>query len=436
MKKPGSILMIALAVVAIALLGLAFTRNLIDFPVYHAAGRSLVAGRTDLYAADFALGPVMDYRYPPFFLLAFYPLWLMDYSVAAYIWYLLSAAQIVACVLILRRVVDRSRPSRVVWLTALLAVAQYFVMILHYGNAHLLAISLMFASFYLLMRRRDSTAALLMSLSITLKLVPVLILPYFALKKRWKYLGLTAAFVIAINLVLPAAYFGPAKNAELLNGWFNHVIVNQQFHEMNGPINLSLKGQLRRYLSEVDYSARVTGDTRYPAVNVASMSPKLIETLWMILAAAAFIACLAIIRLAPLRDEAEEALQAVSPSAMPLELSLMICLMLFVGPLTSKIYFIALLWPAVCLGVEVFGGKGAAARFGKAVLIIISVVNFVLPLLPGRSVQRLLLVLGIDFYINLLLLLALGCALISIRRRNRVLSGERQKPALSSAKTP
>src|SRR5216684_966627 len=97
------IILILACSVAVAFLGLAFTRNLIDFPVYYAAGSSLISGRTDLYSPDFALGRVMDYRYPPFFLVALYPLWLMPYALAAYIWYLLSVFEMNGSLLIVSR---------------------------------------------------------------------------------------------------------------------------------------------------------------------------------------------------------------------------------------------------------------------------------------------------------------------------------------------
>src|SRR5215207_9664119 len=101
--KSARLISIVLLAIAGALSGLIFIRNLIDFPVYYSAGQSLLMGRSDLYAADFALGRVMDYRYPPFFLLAFTPLWLLPYKVAAFLWYLLSILQISACLVLLKR---------------------------------------------------------------------------------------------------------------------------------------------------------------------------------------------------------------------------------------------------------------------------------------------------------------------------------------------
>src|ERR1700730_2154201 len=97
------LILLSASFVVLAILGLLFIRNLIDFPVYYAAGRSLISGRTDLYSPDFALGRVMDYRYPPFFLLALFPLWLLPYSVAAWVRYLLSVVEMIGCLIIVRR---------------------------------------------------------------------------------------------------------------------------------------------------------------------------------------------------------------------------------------------------------------------------------------------------------------------------------------------
>src|ERR1044071_10227443 len=92
------LIVLALALTAFLLLGFVFIRNLIDFPVYYSAGQSLLNGRTDLYSPDFAQGRVMDYRYPPFFLVALAPLWLLPYPVAAFVWHVISVFLIAGCV--------------------------------------------------------------------------------------------------------------------------------------------------------------------------------------------------------------------------------------------------------------------------------------------------------------------------------------------------
>src|SRR6476659_5969832 len=126
MTKPSRIVLMLACSVAVALVGILFVRGFIDFPVYYAAGRSLLSGRTDLYAPDFALGCVMDYRYPPFFLLAVLPLSLIPYPIAAYVWYLFCAAAVTGCAVIVGRVFDGLRASKTMSVLVALAAAQYF----------------------------------------------------------------------------------------------------------------------------------------------------------------------------------------------------------------------------------------------------------------------------------------------------------------------
>ena len=438
--------LVLLGVVVALLIGFAFTRNLIDFPVYYSAGQSLLQGRTDLYAADFARGPVMDYRYPPLFLVALLPLWLLPYSVAAYLWYLASIVEIAGCIWVVSRFVDPTGSRTKVLLVSTLIVAQYFVMILHYGNAHLLTVFLMFVSVYLVFIKRNWAGALLMALAITIKLVPILLLPYFALKRKWKFLGLVGLLVVALNLA-PTAYFGLSRNTDLLKSWALHVVAEPEFHEANGPIDLSLKGGLRRYMSQVDYSQRIDGDLRYPSVNLVSLSSNNVARIWLGLAAICFLSGLALIwrRSRNTGDAAAQKTRQVNDEGglradrdfglQPLEVGLMICLMLLVGPLTSKIYFIALLWPVVCLASVAFTNDSASARFGRYTLLLVAVTNSVLPLLPGRSTQRLLLVLGVDLFVNLLLTFAVGFVLFSSRLIPRSGPGAQRREVLSGART-
>ena len=436
MKNPTRLLLILVCSIAIGLLGLLFIRNLIDFPVYYAAGQSLISGRTDLYSSDFALGRVMDYRYPPFFLVALTPLWFLPYPLAACIWYVLSVLEIIGCVLIVVRVFPSFRESWRLWVVVAFGVIQYFVMALHYGNAHLLATFLLFASLYYVLQQKDLPAAALMSLAITIKLTPVLLLPYFALKRRWTLLASLCVFLIAFNLA-PSIYFGFRGNSELLRSWYGHVVASQEFHEDNGPINLSLKGQLRRYLSTVDYSERVDGDIQYPAINLASLSRQQVVGVWAVIAAGLFTGVLFLVWRG--RGSSQAGVQHSDLDRAGFfahELSLMLCLMLLAGPLTSKIYFIALFWPVACLASFAVDRKAGEGRVAMRVLVVVAFVNSVLPLLPGRSVQRLLLVLGVDFYLNCLLMAALMFALVSRQRVLRRRSAEPRMQVLSEAKMP
>src|SRR5262249_27599048 len=272
---------------------------------------------------------------------------------------------------------------------------------------------------------------------------PALFLAYFALNRRWKLVITTAVLVAALN-VAPALYFGFTTNARLIETWYRHVLVEQEFHEVNGPINLSLKGQLVRSLTQVDYRQRVDGDTNYPGVNFADYSYQEINRLWLALDLVVLVVGLLAISwfkagsrrtlikatvaqpVSPINKVQEPAVTpgstangfAKSDSPSPgciYEVAIMMCLFLLVEPLTSKIYFVALIWPLAVLLDLVIRAPQKVPQPVRWGVVGVVVTNVVLPLLPGRSVQRLLLVLGVDFYLTCLILAML--LRVSLARR-------------------
>ena len=406
-------LFIAAAIALIAAMGVVFVRNLTDFAVYYAAGRSLLSGRTDLYAPDFARGVVMDYRYLPFFILAFAPLSFAPYPVAAWVWHLLNTAAIALAITSIASMYSGLSYNRTkVWTVAFLVVVPYFAMALDYGNVQLIVTALMFFGLSLALRGRDLPAAALLAVAITVKIVPALTLPYFAVTRRFTLLGLVLIITAVLNL-LPSIYFGVPGNRDLIARWYDHVIVGQEFHEANGPINLSLKGQLQRTFTEVDYTQRVDGDHRYAAVNVAALSTSTVDRAWMAISACLFIGGLVLIWVSARTSDStnQEATEGTDVRLAALQIGLLICVMLFVGPLTSKVYLVALLWPVVAVGVVAW--DHAAVR---RALIAVAILSSALPLLPGRTMQRLLLVAGTDFYVSTAIL---GLVAFTLMRWNR-----------------
>jgi hypothetical protein len=291
----------------------------------------------------------------------------------------------------------------------------------------LLVTVLLFGSFYFVVKKKNAAAALLMALAITIKLIPLLALPFFALKKQWTYLTLVTVFLVLLNLA-PALYFGFGENIKLLNTWYEHVIENQETHERLTVINLSLKGQLQRSLSEVDYSQRTVGtkhdDVDYKNVNITSVSEAAVNRIWIIFSAILYAAGLFLIWLKPKTDDSNakdlDDSQSLTPQQITIfEYGLMVCLMLVIAPLTSKIYFVMLLLPVAGLANYAFNFKSLAARIARYVLLFVAITNAVLPLLPGRTTQRLILVLGTDFYLTFLLTLTLMFVLAAGKKFSR-----------------
>lgn len=307
-------------------------------------------------------------------------------------------------------------------------------MALHYGNVHLLLTFLQLWSFYYAMRGRDTSSALLLAAAITIKIIPILTLPYFVIKKRWNLVALTCVFVIVLNII-PSIHFGFIKNSDLLKTWYEHVVLNQESHERDSWINLSLKGQLRRYLTRIDYSQRAAGtgntDTDYRTVHVASLSPETANRLWLGTSAVFYLCGLTLVwwggwhkkELIVNHPNTQQYMGAFSlertQSMMPLEYGFLICIILLMGPLTPKIYFVQLLLPVACLMTYALSHQGRASQLSRYVLFFIAAINLTLPLLPGRSIQRLLLVIGVDFYLAILLMGVIASALFAHYKQMR-----------------
>jgi hypothetical protein len=301
-------------------------------------------------------------------------------------------------------VADSGRGVFAVWVIALLMLGPHFVRAIKLGNAHVLMTFLMYAAFYLALRYRVVLGGLLLSLAITIKVTPIFAIPYFAITRRWKFLAAVGIFLVVLNLA-PAAYFGFGKNAELLRTWYQHVVVDNEFHETVAPIDVSLRGHLMRHLTEVDYSRRaVSGDTDYPSINFAALSPQTVNALWIFLVAAINLAGFGLIWFTTRHKDRNTAFLA---------LGLVICLKLITVPQTARSYYIELLWPVVALGAFAFGNAHRAARVCRYLLGSLAAATIVLLLLPGRGIQRLMLVAGTDLYISSLLAAGLAVGMIA-----------------------
>jgi hypothetical protein len=406
-NKIDSIL-IVFSIICLFIIGYLYASRMIDFPVYYHAGRSLLSGRTDLYAPDFAHGILMDYRYPPVFLYLFLPIWLLPYKAASYVWYTLCAINLYICYLVLHRIIKKYSSEnnyRLLWITLTLLMGKYIVLNMRYGNAQLLVTCLLFLSLYFYLERKILPAAFSIALAISIKLMPVILLPYFLIKRQYKFLVLTGVMIIVINSI-PAVHLGMRNNFQQLKVWYHHVIANQEFHETNGPINLSLKGQLKRYLTNIDYKQRLDGDANYPQVNIASISASHFEVIWKIGAATLYLLCLGLIAY---RQYGLTNNPTNEDHSSVLELGIMLCLMVLINPLSSFLYFIAMLWPtALLLTLVAMNDNTNIATRSKQALIFIAIINCFLPMLPGSYMQRLILLLGADFYVAVILLISTG----------------------------
>lgn len=349
-----------------------------DFRVYHYGARGVFDGTRPVYGQNSGLGWPMHYRYPPLFLLLFAPLTLLPLGWGAAIWVVLKIAVLIWLV----HAITRASPSDFrppgenvnAVLPCILFITPYIVEEFRYGNAQFFVFALTAASL-LYARTKPTLAAGLLALAVSVKVWPLFFVPYLAARHDWKVVSYTLVFVLLLAFV-PSAYFGVAGNAQLLRQWFT-----QEFHtqlnenEIWFP-NQSLRGVLMRYLTVVDYSQ--VPDSNYPQVNLATLNPAAVRTLWMILAGAIYTGFLIL------------ANSRKSESGF-LDHSLAFCLLVLLQPFTQKYALAVLLWPALIAACFLKDNRVRILIYTAAVMALIQ------PLVPGANSQRLLQVLGLDF---------------------------------------
>jgi Glycosyltransferase family 87 len=286
---------------------------------------------------------------------------------------------------------------------------KYVLIALKYQNVHLIVLSLFVIAFCLWLKGRIVPAAALMALAISIKIFPLIAMPYFLIKRQWKFTAMTGAF-LAVFLFLPSFYFGISGNIALHRQWFDHVVTPSEFHVTNGPVDLSVQGQVKRYFSEVNYAER-ENDREYRNINIVSFEPDQVKTAGMVAALLIFGATFGAILFAYRIKRGQDVPLSERRSVFH-EFGLVVCMMLLVGPRTNIIYMSAIFLPLTAL---LYSWKTTRSRGAAAALVIVSIVSVLLPLVPGAKTQRLFLVLGTDFFAVFMVWIALLWILLATK---------------------
>ncbi|HEV8535467.1 MAG TPA: glycosyltransferase family 87 protein [Candidatus Limnocylindria bacterium] len=172
-----------------------------DFAAYWLAARHLIDG-APLYPAAGAAGGVFlgfgEFLYEPLVAVAFVPLALLPFTVAAWIWTgLLVALATGLGIALVRPFRAELRP----WAGA--AYALFFPLLaeLTLGNLNLLTVVLALAAWRL--RERPRVAGAVLAAAIGIKLLPVVLLLFYVGARRWRLVGwslATGAAAIAVSM--------------------------------------------------------------------------------------------------------------------------------------------------------------------------------------------------------------------------------------------
>jgi Glycosyltransferase family 87 len=379
-------LTIALALIAIALLSYVAARRSVDFPVYHYAARSLLSGTGPMYGPQSGIGWPQVYRYPPLFLLLFIPFALLPLQLAAFVWAVLKFAVLG---LLARSLFSQLRTQGLGWkFLSLLPALPYLAVEFHYGNVQFFIFALAGAAL-LWLDERPVLAAFALALAISIKVAPLFFLPYLIARKRTAVAALAVALTVALTL-LPAGYFGWHTNASLLHQWADQELglaTTAGEPAIIGFPSQSMHSVLMRFFVSLNYAALTDSD--YPQFNFAEFDPRIVESLWIILAAVGYVGLLLLARRRPQSDG-------------PMIHAIAFCALVLLQPFTQMGDLVSLFWP-IAVAVAALHDHSDLPRWVRITLYVALSVMALKPLVPDRNIQRLLQVLGVDFAASCLL---------------------------------
>jgi hypothetical protein len=381
-------LLLVVATFGLFCLGRALAPHGIDFVVYHRAAQNLLAGRSDLYSASFALDPPMRYVYPPLFVLLVAPLGLLAYENAFGLWFALLA---LATAGVIANAVGAWRP-RAAWLygaTATLLAGPALLYGLRSANVHLLVILMMIAAVVAWGRGQLTRAALLVSLAGAMKVFPLYLVPLFVALREWRLAARVAAFS-AVLWAIPLAYFGPARSIELYGQWWQDIGGNVERLRRESRLDISVESALARWLSEVDYGPRI--DRNYPQVHLLSLPPSFARAAGR--AAGGLIVLLTVAATLRLgHSVADRRARAAAAGSLCLSTQLLI------GPYTTLLYLSGWLLPVLALPAAAAVQLPILPRLRLA-LLALGVLNLALVLVPGSGPHRALEAWGTHTLVN------------------------------------
>ena len=302
----------------------------VDFPIYHRVARQIMQGDYELYPTSlYDGGPVAahGFRYAPAIAFLFVPFGLLPLEAAAFLFFTLKVVAFIYVGALVARHVGLTAHYRMLMLTSLLFVGGYIAEEFRYGNFHFFCVALMVLAFVSAERGKVAVPAMALGVAIAAKLTPIMLLAYFALRRRVA-VSVATVMVLVLIWVLPSTIVGYDENNHLVEGFAKYAV-----EKIDEEDNYALRGVLFRYLTP-DHRQ----DQTYPNTSLASLSVPEVTAIWALMVLVGGL----VLAVTLWREPA-------GPAVSLLEFSLILTAMLLASPHTQRRYFTALYIPVLTL---------------------------------------------------------------------------------------
>lgn len=220
---------------------------LCSFPSWKVAK---LCGRLDMYWGSLSeqWGPPPVWHYGPLEHLVTLPLFLFPTLKDAFVfWLFVNYAIAAAIVVLLIRLIDRGRPTFLTVSVVIIVTLNFnpFYEALTIRAIEMLELLLVLMAYAWYRKGRDTACGVAIGLAAMAKYLPLIFLPYFVVKRKWRALAAAVATIVPIAIA-----------TQLVLGWEN----SGTFHQLRGRSiyyfeeNQSLSGILLRILTWTDSS--------------------------------------------------------------------------------------------------------------------------------------------------------------------------------------
>ena len=330
-KRPTNYIIMALLLVVLVMYMLNCIKIGNDFETFYDIGKFALS-KMNIYAPSPTTG--MYVFYLPYFSLLMIPFAILPFSLAAGAWFLLKCVGFYRIYHFYRDSIQKEADKdHFAWWLILLP----FIFIINpinadfrLGQVNSFVHFLIIASFFLLKKNRYALSSMCFVIS-CIKVTPLIFLPYFLLRKQWKFLIATGLWY-GVFFALLFAWFGPTEFASLFQTWLS--VSSQQkmgtealaYYE-----NQSLSGFLARLTLSANEGSLLLENLQISSFSIPWFKVVLYSVSALLTATALFPVLL-------LRRQ---------PELFDIELVLMFVLMLIVSPDTRTAHLFHLLFPVL-----------------------------------------------------------------------------------------
>ncbi len=249
-----------------------------DFASYYSSA-SLALQGLDIYddaareafRVQIGLAELPPYIYPPFLAVVLKPIALLPFGTARIIWFVTSSMALIVSLVLLARTFCLDRR----WFLALVAAALFLPgtwLTLWLGQVNMFLLLLIALALYFERNDRQRAAGAALGLAIIIKLIPLLLIVYLALTRRF-----TTVLWSALALVGLTAFSIVAGGTDYQARFFTHGIVTAA--GMNGvgmPFDQSISAYFARFFLPTPFSSPLFVSSQLPLLLTVAASALLL----------------------------------------------------------------------------------------------------------------------------------------------------------------